>query len=72
MFAEYARLIGSFGDKVFSGDFISKLHVFLIAGILLFFLGYQMKKLTFAIIALFIGLFLYLYFTDSFSRIFRV
>jgi hypothetical protein len=70
MFAEYARLIGSFGETVFSGDFVKSWPVFLIAGILLVFLGYQVKKLPGAIIAVLIGLFLYLYFTNSFSRIF--
>jgi hypothetical protein len=61
MFAEYARLLTSEGDASLTFESLLGVAVILFAGIILVFVGYKIKGMLGAIIALLIGTFVFLY-----------
>lgn len=61
MILEYARLLGLSGEAPLSFESISKVVLIMLAGVILIFVGYKVKGVLGAAIALLIGVFLLLY-----------
>ena len=61
MFLEYLRLLGMGADPDFSFEFISRLVLVTLSGLAVIFIGYKIKGVWGAVIAVLLCAFLFLY-----------
>lgn len=61
MFIEYTQLIGFSGKSGFDLEFMARVATFFFSGLFLFFVGYYLKGIWGAIIALMLGIVFFLY-----------
>lgn len=61
MFIEYTQLLGFSGESGFDLEFMARIAALFFSGLFLFFLGYYLKGIWGAIIALMLGTLFFLY-----------
>ena len=70
MFVEYIKLLGTGAQPEFSSDYILPMALILLSVVGIVFIGYKIKEELGAIIALLIGVSVFLYLNDMLSFFF--